>query len=84
MLTRGPFVRDQRLEVGLLLDLRTLVVAAAMTGEHLCTVGDAHLVGVGKHRQRAAHMRVRDGIIVQIEPDVRYLAGVTVTCSSNG
>ena len=38
--------------MGGILDLRALVVAAPMTGEHLLAVDDAHLVRIGQHRQR--------------------------------
>ena len=56
------------------LDLRAAVVAARMAGEHLRAIDDAHLVRVGEHRQRAANVRVRDGVVVQVEADIRRLA----------
>src|SRR5438132_10641411 len=43
----GALVLDQSLDMGGILDLRTLVVAAAMTGEHLRAINDAHLVWIG-------------------------------------
>jgi hypothetical protein len=38
-------------------------------------VDNAHLVEIGEHCQRAPHVGVGDGIIVQIETDIRRLAG---------
>ena len=46
-----------------------------MTGEDVLTVDNAHLVGIGEHGERAPHVGVGDGIIVQIETDIRRLAG---------
>jgi MoxR-like ATPase len=39
------------------------------------TVDNAHLVGIGEHGERAPHVGVGDGIIIQIETDIRRLAG---------
>ena len=84
VLTCGALFSDEPFDMGGVFDLRAFVVTALMQGENLLAVGDADLVRIGEYRRRPPHMGVRDGIIVQIEPDVRYLAGVTVTCSSNG
>ena len=71
MLAGRVLVIDQRLDVGGLFDLRALVVTARVTREHRRAVDDAHLMGIGEHRQNAPDMRVRDRIIVQIEADIR-------------
>ena len=51
MLARGALVRDQGLDMLGLLDLRALVVAAAMAGQHMGAIDDADLMRVGQHRQ---------------------------------
>ena len=61
--------------MGGVLDLGALVVTASMTGEDVLAVDNAHLVGIGEHGERAPHVGVGDGIIVQIETDIRCLAG---------
>ena len=47
--------------MGGILDLRPLVVAAAMADEHLHAIDDAHLVRIGEHGEQALHLGVRDG-----------------------
>jgi hypothetical protein len=69
-------VLDQGLDMTGVLDLRTLVVAAAMTGEHLRVIDDAHLVRICQHREQALHLAVRDGIVVKIEAHIGRLAGL--------
>ena len=80
----GVLVLDQGLDVAGVLDLRPLVVAAAMTSEHLRAIDDAHLVRIGQHREQALHLGVRDGIIVEVEAHIRGLAGLTATRSMSG
>ena len=75
VLAGGVLLLDQGLDMGGILDLGALVVTASMTGEDVRAVDNAHLVEIGEHRERAPHMGVRDGIIVQIEADIRCLAG---------
>jgi len=64
VLTRGALLLDQRLDVAGKLDLRVAVVAARMAGDHRAAVNDAHLMGVGEHRQHATNVRMGYGIIV--------------------
>src|SRR3984893_10273716 len=75
VLAGGMFLRDQGLDMGGVLDLGALVVTASMTGEDVLAVDNAHLVGIGEHGERALHVGVGDGIIIQIETDIRRLAG---------
>jgi len=46
-----------------------------MTGEDVRAIDNAHLVGIGEHGERAPHVGVGNGIIIQIETDIRRLAG---------
>ncbi len=73
VLVRGALVVDQRLEVGGILDLRPLVVAAPMAGEQLGAIDDADFVRVGEHRQHAPDVVVRHGVVVQVEADIGRL-----------
>src|SRR6202040_4001113 len=75
VLAGGMFLLDQGLNMGGVLDLGALVVTASMTGEDVLAVDNAHLVGIGEHGERAPHVGVGDGIIIQIETDIRRLAG---------
>ena len=84
VLASGALFSDEILDMGGVFDLCALVVTALMPGKNLLAIGDADLMWIGKHRQRALHMGVRDGIVVQIEPDIRRLPTLTVTCSSSG
>jgi hypothetical protein len=74
VLTGGTLVVDQSPDMGGIFDLCTLVVAAPMAGEDVRTVGDAHLMGIGKHSKNAPDIRVRDRIIVEVEADIGRLA----------
>jgi hypothetical protein len=47
-------VVDQSPDLGGIFDLCPLVVAAPMAGEDVRTVGDAHLMGIGKHSKECA------------------------------
>src|SRR5277367_1258252 len=58
---------------GILDDLKT-IVGAAVTGHDAVAVGDAHLLLRRDERERLAHEGVRDGVVVEIEADVRRLA----------
>src|SRR3984885_15034006 len=71
----GMFLLDQVLNMGGVLDLGALVVTASMTGEDVLAVDNAPLVGIGEHGEWAPHVGVGDGIIIQIETDIRRLAG---------
>ncbi len=74
VLAGGVFLGDQGGDVGGVLDLGALVVAAAMAGEDLRAIGDAYLVRIGEQRQAAPDMRVRNGVVVAVEAGVRGLA----------
>ena len=71
----GALVVGKRLDVGGLLDQGALIVAALIAGDDVLFIGDAQLVKAREHGERFAHLRVRDGIIVAIETDIRRLAG---------
>ena len=60
--------------MGGILDLGALVVAAAMAGENLGAVDDAHLVRVGQHGEQALHLGVGDRVVVEIEAHIGRLA----------
>src|ERR1700733_993967 len=70
VLTGGALLLHQRLDVASLFDLRATVVAARMAGEHRAAVDDAYLVRGGENRQDAASVRMRYGIVVEIEADI--------------
>ena len=74
MLASGALMLDQRLDMGGILDLRSLVVAAPVAGEHLGAVDDAHLMRIGENGQHAPNVGVRHRIIVQVEADIGRLA----------
>jgi hypothetical protein len=67
VLTGGRFLFDKRGDVAGKLDLRVAIVAARMAGEHRVAVHDAHLMGVGEHRQHATNVRMGYGIVVKSE-----------------
>ena len=74
MRTGRVLVRDERLEVGVTLDLLAAVVAARMGGDDVLAVEDAHPQRVGAHGEGASHMGVGDRVVVQVEAHVRGLA----------
>ena len=74
MLVSCAFLLDQPLDVGDILDLRALVVAAPVAGEHLGAVDDAHLVWIGENGQSAPDVVVGNRVIVQVEADIGRLA----------
>ena len=76
MTARGALVRDEGLQMGGILDLGSLVVTAAMAGEDLGAVDDAHLIGIGEHGEQALHLGMGDRVIVEIEADIGCLAGL--------
>ncbi len=69
-------VRNECLDMGRLLDLLALVVAARMAGDDFLALDDAQPVGIGQHGQGAPHMRMRHCVIVLVEPDIGCLAGL--------
>src|SRR6202162_2746638 len=75
VLAGGMFLLDQGLDMGGVLDLGALVVTASMTGEDVLAIDNAYLMGIGEHGERAPHVGVGDGIIIQIETDIWRLAG---------
>ena len=66
---------NQGLDMGGTLNLSTLVVTPSMTGEDVLVVDNAHLVEVSEHGELAPHFGMGHGIIIQIETDIRCLAG---------
>ena len=52
----GTLVDGKCGDMGGILDLGALVVAAAMAGEDLAAVDDAHMNEVGEHGERASHL----------------------------
>jgi len=56
------------------LNLSTLVVTPSMTGENVPVVDNAHLVEISEHGELASHVGMGDGIIIQIETDIRPTA----------
>jgi hypothetical protein len=66
---------NQGVDMGGTLNLSTLVVAPSMTGEDVLVVDNAHLVEISEHGELAPHVGMGDGIIIQIETDIRCLAG---------
>lgn len=74
MSSGGTLLVGERLDVGSILHLSTLVVAANVTGNDLRTIEDADFLLRGHDAQAAAHIGMRNGIIVEIETGVRRLA----------
>ena len=70
------FPRDQGFDMGRVLDLRALVVAARMSGDGLQALDDAQPAGIGQHGQGASHMSMRHRVIVLVEADIRCLANL--------
>lgn len=70
----GALVLPQGVDVGGLFDLRAAVEAARMAGDQRVAIEHANLAQAGVHRERAAHVGVRDGVVVAIEADVGGLA----------
>src|SRR6202022_3969867 len=60
---RGAFVRNQRLDVARLLDLRPTIEAARMSGNHLSALQDAHRIESGQYNERTADVIVRSRVI---------------------
>lgn len=67
MLVGRVFFAGERFDMRGIFDLRTLVIAALMTGQHLCAIDDAHFIRIGEYGQDASHMIMPHRIIVQIE-----------------
>ena len=76
MCAAGALVIDQRLDMSRILDLRAAIEAArhasAMTS---AAIQDAHGLERGEELERAAHVGVGDGVVVQVEAHVGGLAG---------
>jgi hypothetical protein len=45
-----------------------------VNGQHLVTLDDANSVEIGRHDERAPRAVVRNGVVVEVEPNVRCLA----------
>src|SRR3989339_1206531 len=73
--TRGTLVLHQFLQMGLDFDLRALVPATPVGGQYLLAIQDAYLCEVSVHGETTLHMGVGDGIVVQVEANIRGLAG---------
>jgi hypothetical protein len=69
----GAFVGLERLDMAGLLDLRAAIVAARMRGDDLSGIEDAYGLDGGEHLEGATHVGVRDGVVVEVEADVRGL-----------
>jgi len=67
----GMLLYNQCRDVRGVLDLGTLIERAAMASEDVLAIEHAHLVEIGKQREHPAHVGMRDGIIVEVEADVR-------------
>src|SRR4029453_3258383 len=76
MAAGGMLVCNQRRDVRGILDLGALVIASDMAGEEVVAVEDAHLLKISDEREHAAHMRVGNGIVVEIETNVRSFVRV--------
>ena len=76
MAARLTFPRDQRLDMRRVLDLLTFVETARMAGNDCLAVDDTQPIRIGQHGQGPPDVRVGHGVIVQVEPDIRCLAGL--------
>jgi len=70
----GALVRHERLEVGGLFDLRAAVEAARVGSDDVAGIEDTHCLERGGHEQRAVHVGMGDGIVVEVEAHVRCFA----------
>lgn len=66
---------NQGLDIGGTSNLSTLVVIPSTTVDGVLVVDNARLVEISEHGELALHVGVGDGIIIQIETDIRCLAG---------
>jgi len=60
------FGRGERGDVGGIFDLGALVIVAWMRGDDRCAIEHADLLGAGQHGEHAAHMGMRDRVIVEV------------------
>src|SRR2546422_170365 len=65
---------DEGLDMGGILDLRVAVEAAGVGGDQFASVEDAHRLETREDEEGAAHMSVRDRVVVQVEAHVGCLA----------
>ena len=75
MLARLALVGGERREVSLVLELLASIVGARVTGDLARPIEHAHERLGCDDGEHLAHMRVRDGVIVSVEADVRGFAG---------
>lgn len=64
---------DEGLQVGRILDLGTAREASGVTGDHCGAIQHAHFGDARQHQERAAHVRMWDRVVVQIEAYVGRL-----------
>lgn len=74
----APLVLDEGLDVGRVLDLLALAVAAPMLGDHPGVVQDPDLAQGAKHRHGPLRELVGHGVVILVEADVRSLADGTL------
>jgi hypothetical protein len=84
VLLGGALVLGESGDVGGVLDLLTPIPRAQVGAQGLLAVEDAHLVGRREYDERAARVRVRDRVIVEVEADVGVLPTSTAMRSSAG
>ena len=53
---------------------KTFAAAAPVTCNDLKAIGDANLGRIGEHRQPAPHLRMGDGIVIEVEANIGRLA----------
>lgn len=74
MLARLALDCDESLEVLRVLDLLVTIIAATVTGDHLCAVEDADQAEIGAHAERAPDMSMRYRVIVEVEAHIGRFA----------
>jgi hypothetical protein len=74
VLASAPLLVDESLEMLGLLELLGSVPAANVCRDDVVAIGDAHLVEIGVDDEGALGAVVGDGVVVEVEPDVRCLA----------
>ena len=70
------FVGLERLDVAGLLDLRAAIVAPRVRGDDRAAIENAYGLDGGEHLEGAAHVGVRDGVVVEVKAYVGGLVGV--------
>ncbi len=76
MVTSFALALDEAFDVRCNFVLCAAIVTTLMGGEQIGAVENADLLCIGPYRERAAHVRMRDRVIVQVEANIRRLVNL--------